>query len=79
MGFWGQIRFFKSKIYAVKDRVKTIKREAYLAKIDAQKELDRLEFLAGNQGYVKKDYEWTDPTPKGVSFDDINIDVKFVK
>lgn len=73
------IHFFKEKIHEVKLGIHRIKRKTHLAKVEAQQERDRLEYLAGNNGFVKKDGEWTDPTPPEIDASMINIDVQFTQ
>ena len=48
------ITLFQSKIKLVKSRMRYLKQEAYFAKVAAQKERDRLEAIAGNNGFLVK-------------------------
>ncbi len=69
------ITLFQNKIKLVKNRMHYLKQEAFLARIAAQKEKDRLESLNGNSGFVLRNGKSHTPGTKK-SF---AIDVKIVQ
>lgn len=88
------IKLFKAKLRVVKTRLNDLKRAANLARIAAQKEEDRIAFLAGNrgtlaQGFLVKDGELTKTASKEqisqgkkvntAAAKKINIDVQFLE
>ena len=67
------IALFRSKISLVKGRMRQLKQEAYLTRIAAQKEKDRLATLNGNSGFVVRDGQLQNPDGSKKTF---AIDVK---
>lgn len=49
------LTLFRSKINLVKSRMRYLRQEAYMAKVSAQKERDRVETLNGNSGFLLRD------------------------
>ena len=70
------IRLFQNKIRLVKSRMRYLEREAYLAKVAAQKERDRIATLNGNSGFVFRNGEFQKPNGTNKTF---SIDVKMVQ
>ncbi|MDE2027647.1 MAG: hypothetical protein KGK03_07460 [Candidatus Omnitrophica bacterium] len=70
------IVLFQNKIRLVKQHMRFLKHEAYLAKVAAQKEKDRLATLNGNDGYVVHNGQVQKPNGTNKSF---AIDVKVVQ
>ena len=68
------LTLFRTKINEVKAKMSALNREAYYAKVAAQKERDRIATLAGNSGFLVKE-------GKGFSADkkSFAIDVKIVQ
>ncbi len=65
---------FQNKIKLVKSRMRYLKQEAYFARVEAQKERDRIEALNGNNGFIIRDGQPIKPgNAKGFA-----IDVKIV-
>ncbi|NTV28551.1 MAG: hypothetical protein HGA80_00525 [Candidatus Omnitrophica bacterium] len=71
-----KVMLFKKHIKMVKLNMHAIKKSAYLAKVAAQQERDRVEMLYGNNGYLMKNGK----VNSGLSFDQkkVDINVKFV-
>ncbi|MBI3602127.1 MAG: hypothetical protein HY209_04470 [Candidatus Omnitrophica bacterium] len=70
------IRLFQNKIRLVKNRMRYLEREAYLAKVAAQKERDRIATLNGNSGFVFRNGEFQKPRGTNKNF---FIDVRMVQ
>ncbi len=70
------IVLFQNKIKFVKSRMRYLKQEAFLAKVAAQKEKDRLAVLNGNSGFVVRNGQVQNPNGTRKSF---AIDVKIVQ
>ena len=70
------IALFQKKIRLVKTRMSRIKQEAFLARVEAQKQKDRLAALNGNSGFVVRNGQVQNPTGAKKSF---AIDVKIVQ
>jgi chromosome segregation ATPase len=70
------ITLFQSKINLVKTRMSYLRQEAFIARVAAQKERDRLAVLNGNNGFVVRDGHLLNPEAAKKSF---AIDVKLVQ
>ena len=70
------IVLFQNKIRLVKSRMHHLKEEAYLARVAAQKEKDRVASLNGNSGFFMKDGRLQNPNGTKRTF---AIDVKNVQ
>jgi hypothetical protein len=62
------IALFKNKIGLIKSRMRYLKHEAFIAKVAAQKEKDRLALLNGNIGYVMRNGLVQNPNGTNKSF-----------
>jgi len=70
------IVLFQSKIKFVKNRMHYLNQEAYITKVAAQKEKDRLAILNGNNGFMVRSGQLQNPDSTKKSF---AIDVKIVQ
>lgn len=70
------ITLFQNKIRLVKTRMSFLRQEAFVARIAAQKEKDRLASLNGNDGFIVRDGHLLNPEATKKSF---AIDVKLVQ
>jgi len=70
------INLFQKKIRLVKSRMHDLKEQAYLARVAAQKEKDRLAVLNGNSGFFIRNGQVQNPNGTNKSF---AIDVKIVQ
>jgi chromosome segregation ATPase len=70
------IALFQNKIKLVKSRMRNLKQEAFLARVAAQKEKDRMAVLNGNNGFVVRNGLAQNPAGTNKSF---AIDVKIVQ
>ncbi len=70
------IVLFQDKIKLVKSRMRYLKQEAFLVRVAAQKEKDRLAVLNGNSGFVLRNGQAQSPNGTKKSF---AIDVKIVQ
>jgi len=70
------IILFQNKIKMVKDRMHYLKQEAFIARVAAQKEKDRVALLNGNSGFVLRNGQGQNPNGAKKSF---AIDVKIVQ
>ena len=68
------IALYRDRLKLVKKRMKYFRKKAHLAKIEAQKEIDRIKLIRGNNGYVVKDGQSYQP---GLFPKDIEINVTF--
>ncbi len=73
------IQLFKNKISYVRSKIHYFQREAHYAKLNAQKEKDRIEMLHGNQGYLVKNGIPSNPDNQsaGSNSKQVEIDVTF--
>lgn len=69
---------YKEQIYKVKNRIGELKRESNLARIQAQREEDRLRLEAGNNGFLVRNGMVTSPTFV-LPAKNVKVDVTFVK
>ena len=77
------IRDFKNRIHNVKLRIKELKNDAYIQKVAAQNEKDRMGLMLGNNGFMTRQGQLTAaefklPTEKNASRD-IQVNVTIVK
>jgi chromosome segregation ATPase len=70
------ITLFRSKIILVKTRMRYLRQQAYLTKVAAQKEKDRIAALNGNNGFVLRNGQPQNPNGSNKSF---AVDVKIVQ
>ena len=70
------LELFRSKVDLVKARIRELNQQAYMTKVNAQKERDRIETLAGNGGFAIKDGEITLTNKKQPAF---AVDVKILQ
>ncbi|MFA5088707.1 MAG: PilZ domain-containing protein [Candidatus Omnitrophota bacterium] len=74
------LSLYRSKWRLIKGKMGALKREAYLAKVTAQNERDRVEMLMGNNGYLVKDGKNYQPNQMDAqSPRNVEIDVQFYK
>lgn len=70
------IVLFQNKIKLVKSRMRYLKQQAFMARVAAQKEKDRIATLNGNSGFVLRNGQIQNPNGTNKSF---AIDVKLVQ
>ncbi len=70
---------YKDKFRLVKGKIRAFNRQAFEAKVAAQKEKDRIAMLLGNNGYLVKDGKSHVPDPALAEKQRIQIDVEIVK
>jgi len=68
---------YKRTIHKVKQLIHQFKRDRYRQRLDDQKEVDRIESMLGNAGYLVKDGHLC-AKPKAAPKPRIDVDVKFV-
>ena len=78
------ITLFSSKLKLVKTKMHYLKREAYYARISAQKERDRILLSKGNKGYLINKGQSPQPAPKEETAQpkdskQLDVDVSFVE
>jgi len=74
------IQDYQEMISKVKKKIKTLKKEEYEKKVAAQKEIDRIQTLLGNNGYWVRDGKLSPPDmPQPNANQNIKIDVEFVR
>ena len=69
------IVLFQNKIKFIKSRMRYLKQEAFFARVEVQKEKDRLAVLNGNSGFILRNGQIQNPNGTKKSF---AIDVKIV-
>ena len=78
------IREFKGRIHHVKVRIKELRDEAYVQKVAAQNEKDRMGLMLGNNGFMTRDGTMTAAAEFKLPADvdqkkDVQVNVTFVK